>query len=247
MSEKNGNLFITSPERVQSLFIYCLEKPKTLTDFSIIFKLQPSLYYRNNFLETLVSRGVFRLEYIGRKPYLYSLFGDEFREYYRQILQISPMPREFRTAFLEDEDKMISFFDSELFREFWKDDVVKLFTKNDFKKPDFLLARFINFISYPLSIHGVLTLKKNLDFESIKPLVASQLYFILKQFGITIHPEFFIYLENYFTKERFEKTTFLKETELYKVNIKITKPFLDKALSIFGKSLAKFIKDLKIE
>jgi len=245
MEVMRENLFITSPERVASLFIYCLERPKKFSDFSMFFKIQTSLYYKNNFLDTLVSKGIFRLEYIGRKVYLYSLFGDEFREYYKQMIQISPMFKEARNALLKDADALIKFFDSDLFRDFWTEDLLKHFTRENFKKPDFLLGAFLAYLSYPITIFFLSEGGKEMDFESAKLLVSSNLYFTMKSFGSSLPPEFFVSLEKYFTKERLEKALILKETEYYKAMKEISMPYLKSILPSLQNIIQKLLKRIE--
>ena len=247
-SPKNQNLFITSPERVQSLFLFCLERPKSLIDFSSFYRIQPSLYYRSNFLESLVERGIFRLEYIGRKPYLYSLFGEEFRNYYKQILQISDLKKEYITALLNDEEVLIKFYDSDLFRNFWKEDVLRVFDKNEFKKPSFLFSLFLMFISYSilllLVIDEVNKRGVKLNLESIKLLTSAQLHFFLASFAISVSYAFFAYLNRYFTDDILKKMTFIKNTEYYKVIAEFSKE-IPKIGEILTEAIKNKVKEIR--
>jgi len=215
--EVEENLFITSPERVQSLFVYCLKKPKTLSDFSLFFKIQTSLYYRNGFLNKLVEKGIFNSEYIGRKLYLYSLFGNEFREYFRQMLKVSSISSEIKGALEKDEDVLLKFFESDMFREFWDENILKRVSRESFKSPNFLFDSFIVFISYPLLYFLLLEELGEVDEKTKIALPHLILYLHLKVFRGSLTPWLLFDVPNYFDDKRLKEVEFLKETECYKL------------------------------
>jgi hypothetical protein len=149
MAEKN--YFFLHPERTQMLFLSCLEKPRSLEEVSIIYKVPTTLFYRKNFLTDVVERGIFKLDYIGRKPFLYSLFTEEFKSYFETSLKMVQISKEIYDTFVKDEKILIPFFDSSAFRGLWKEEVLRTLNKNHFKEPLLITSLFTSAITLLVS------------------------------------------------------------------------------------------------
>ena len=122
---------------------------------------------------------------------------------------------------------------------------MKHFTRENFKKADFLLGAFLAYLSYPVTTFSFSERSKETDLESTKVPVSTNLYLTMKSCGDSLPSEFFVSLEKYFTKERLEKTLVLKETEYYKTMKEITMPNLKSILPSLHDITQKLTKKIE--
>lgn len=239
----NKNYFFLHPERAQMLFLSCLEKPRSLEEVSIIYKVPTTLFYRKNFLTDVVERGIFKLEYIGRKPYLYSLFTDEFKDYFEVSLSMLPTSRELINAFLEDKNLLLPFFDSPYFRSLWKEEVLKTLSKHHFKEPLLLTSLFSSTILVLVNvIVGVE--KYALPFDVAKTtLLTGKSYLITnKAFPFNVSLGFIETIVKNLNEKDYLHFVVLKEGKVYKFSVKILEDFLNSFNKSFLDSLTKVFK-----
>jgi len=111
MAEKEtDNLFLRHPERAQMLFLSCLERARTIDEISRMFKVSPSLFYVDGVIYEMTRRGVLKSEQIGRKIYHVSVFNDEFWDYFKKILYITRLKKEYIIALEKDLEKLKAIF-----------------------------------------------------------------------------------------------------------------------------------------
>jgi len=245
MAEKN--YFFLHPERTQMLFLSCLEKPRSLEEVSIIYKVPTTLFYRKNFLTDVVERGIFKLDYMGRKPYLYSLISDEFKHYFEVSLTMLPTSRELINAFLEDKNLLLPFFDSPYFRSLWKEEVLKTLSKHHFKEPLLLTSLFSSAIL--MLVNVVVGVEKyNLPFDVAKTaLLTGKSYLITnKAFPFNVSLGFIETIVKNLNEKDYLHFVVLKEGKVYKFSVKILEDFLSSFNKSFLDSLTKVFKKHQI-
>jgi hypothetical protein len=143
MTERErDNLFLRHPERAQMLFLSCLERARTIDEISRMFKVSPSLFYVDDVIYEATKRGILKSEQIGRKIYYVSVFNDEFWDYFKKILYIARMKKEYIIALEKDLEKLKTIFDNPNFRLLWNENVLMVLKPQDFKQQDLILALF---------------------------------------------------------------------------------------------------------
>jgi hypothetical protein len=245
MAEKN--YFFLHPERTQMLFLSCLEKPRSLEEVSIIYKVPTTLFYRKNFLTDVVERGIFKLDYIGRKPYLYSLISDEFKGYFEVSLTMLPTSRELINAFLEDKNLLLPFFDSPYFRSLWKEEVLKTLSKHHFKEPLLLTSLFSSTIL--MLVNVVVGVEKyNLPFDVAKTALLTGTSYLItnKALPFNVSLAFFETIVKNLNEKDYPHFIVLKEGKVYKFSVKILEDFLNSFNKSFLESLTKVFKKHQI-
>jgi hypothetical protein len=225
-----------------------LEKPRSLEEVSIIYKVPTTLFYRKNFLTDVVERGIFKLDYIGRKPFLYSLFTEEFKSYFETSLKMVQISREIYDTFVKDEKILIPFFDSSAFRGLWKEEVLRTLNKNHFKDPLLITSLFTSAITLLVSI--VLSVEKyEIPFNESKNFYKFGKAFLSSTNMPPNVPLLFVdKIIEVMDEKEYPHFLILKETNLYKLLEKTAVTYLDDFLKFvrgLNKKLYKKISGLK--
>jgi len=129
---------LQNPERAGLLFLGCLSKPRTISDVSKIFMVVYSVFQGRGFLKKIIKKGIVKTEKKGLRLLCYSIFSDEFWNYWNLALEKSRMNPIMLEIFKKDEEIFKQIFDSQEFRSLWSEDVLLTIKKDSFKDPMFL-------------------------------------------------------------------------------------------------------------
>jgi len=229
------------------LFLSCLEKPRSIEEVSILYKVPTTLFYRKNFLNEVVEKGIFKLEYVGRKPFLYSLFTEEFKNYFQISLTMLPTSRDLIDSFLDDINVLITFFDTTYFRGFWKEDVLRTLNKHHFKDPLLLTSLFSTTVALLTMI--VLAVEKyKLPFEVAKTTLQTGKSFLLtkKAFPFNVSIGFAETIIKNLSRDDYIHCVLLKDTKVYRFLSRLFDEFVSSVSRSFLESLTKTFKKHKM-
>jgi hypothetical protein len=158
-----------------------LEKPRTISQISEIFNLPSDFFFRNNVIDKAIKKDILKSEKFGKEVYYYSIFSDEFWDYFRKFHYKEIKKKEYVRAIEKDIKKLNNLLDSYGFRSIWNERVISKFKLQDFKDKNFLLMVLIVAL-YLVSI--VIDLLERIEEIDLGEAGADTLYFERK-----IHPD----------------------------------------------------------
>jgi hypothetical protein len=164
-----SNIFLENPERATVLFLACIEKPRSITDVAKMFGLTYTVFYANSLFDRMLNKKVLKTEKKGLRLLCYSIFSDEFWNYWNLALEKSGMNPIMLEIFKKDEDILKQIFDSQEFRSLWSEDVLLTIKKDNFKDPMFLAGALGSVLGALVVLK--FTLEKSKDFQKAKNFV----------------------------------------------------------------------------
>jgi len=233
---KAVDYFIKNSQRAQALFLATIEKPRTYDDVASIFKMIKNSFYAKEFHDIFSQTGFVKVEYFGRKPYIYALFDEPFFAYFEKCLGVAEigLSRELASELIKDKAILKEIFNSQDFRSLWKEETLSAIDKNMLKDPFYLSFLILTSLVF-LTLVYMYKERYQFDFKSAKETAVGFLLFIMKglyRSGISFNVV--LKLSDYF-REDMKTLEKIKETEFYKKSI------------VYGEKLLKLISEKKLD
>jgi hypothetical protein len=221
------NFVYKNSQRAQAVILAGIQKPRSYDEISTIFGIPKNSFYNKDFNNKIIETGLVEVKYFGRTPYLYTIFDEPFFAYFEKISMIGTKGLANYLASLITKDKHIfkQIFDSQDFRGFWDDNVLKLIDKNLLRDPATTVVLIYTFLNFVSLVYAFMDIFK-FDFDESKNKTYGFLAFYNTITNLTIPTLISFPLLNYLRKDMKDLEK-IRETEFFKKNLELGKQALE--------------------
>jgi hypothetical protein len=225
--DKIVDFLFRNSQRAQAVILAGIRQPRSYDEISTIFGIPKNSFYNKDFNNKIIESGLVEVKYFGRKPYLYTVFDEPFFAYFEKISMIGTKGLANYLASLITKDKHIfkQIFDSQDFRGFWDDNVLKLIDKNLLRDPGTTVVLIYTFLNFVTLVYAFMDTFK-FDFDESKNKAYGFLVFYNSMSNLIISTLISLPLLNYLRRDMkdFEK---IRETEFFKKSLESGKQALE--------------------